>query len=227
VFYVDIYVDEEEPMIEPLWKDRLKKRLDRASRVIQKYADIRFTVGSFGVWKSDNNENDFSRSLREFEQEVTPRFNRIAIAFSSQYKFHRGRSHLGGTHGPMRPHILIRESNPQVTETDRIEVLAHELGHFLGAVHCSDLTSVMRPVITKHAPLHGKRPITFDPLNAQILEIVAVEVSYGDVRRFNNMSESAKRKLRDIYARAHEQMPKDRAAAAFLQMIDSSPKRKR
>ena len=108
--YVRLLVDEEERTVEHVWQHRLKDRLDAASAIINSYCDIRFAVAEFSTWRSDNNVNDLSRSLREFEMEVDPAPGQIAIGFSSQYRFHKGINGLGGTPRPIaQPHLAPRQ----------------------------------------------------------------------------------------------------------------------
>ena len=133
VIYVKVLVDEEETTRPEVWKDRLKSRVESASRIISQYCSIKFSVGSYGTWRSDNRLMDLNRTLREFEQEVLPRPSQIAIGFSSQYKFQKGRNGLGGTRGPLSSHIILRENARNIFEQERVEALVHELGHFLGA----------------------------------------------------------------------------------------------
>ena len=108
---------------------------------------MRFEIVTVGHWASDPAVRSFDQSLMEFAQKVRPVPARLAIGFTSHYEWVRGEMHLGGTHGALASHILIRESPGQVSEPERLEVLVHELGHFLGAAHTSDKTSVMRPML--------------------------------------------------------------------------------
>ena len=53
---------------------------------------------------------------------------------------------LGPARGPLRPAILLRDGLP-ASGPDQLEVLVHELGHYLGAVRIPDPNSVMRPTV--------------------------------------------------------------------------------
>lgn len=152
IVFVKVLVDEEEVTKRKAWERRLTNRIHAASDVIARYADVRFVVREYGTWQSDDRIQDFSRTLTEFEQEVDPGKGRLAIGFSSQYRFQRGQNHLGGTRGPLRHHILIRENAPTVREVERLEVLVHELGHFLGAAHSTSPTSVMHQLLATAKP---------------------------------------------------------------------------
>ncbi len=76
----------------------------------------------------------------------------MAIGFTSQYMIPHGVMHLGGTRGPLYPYILIRELGSQhVSKSERLEILVHEMGHYLGASHTADMDSVMRPQLGDQA----------------------------------------------------------------------------
>ncbi|MDG2380347.1 MAG: hypothetical protein P8N76_01610 [Pirellulaceae bacterium] len=220
--YVKVMVDEEEPGVERLWQKRLKDRVDAASDIINEYCDIRFSVSEFGTWQSDNHINDLNRSLREFEQEVEPKSGQIAIGFSSQFKFRKGRNGLGGTRGPLHSHVLLRESSKQIREPERLEALVHELGHFLGAAHSGSSTSAMRPVIGDGQARARSFRIGYDPINAKIVQLVGSEVNVLGVRRFQNLSDTTKMRIRDGYVRLAKELPKDPAAPHFIRYIDQS-----
>ena len=220
--YVKVLVDEEEPAVEWLWQKRLKDRVDAASDIINEYCDIRFSVSEFGTWQSDNNVNDLNRSLREFEQEVDPNPAQVAIGFSSQFKFRKGRNGLGGTRGPLHSHVILRESSKQIREPERLEALVHELGHFLGAAHSRVSTSAMRPVIGDGQARARAFRIGYDPINAKIVQLVGSEVNVLGVRRFQNLSDVTKRRIRDGYVRLAKELPKDPAAPHFIRYIDQS-----
>ena len=216
--YVKLYVDEEERAVESRWKDRLRRRLQHASQIIDGHAGIRFHLSDFGKWLSDNHNNEFADSLKEFEREVSVGRDEIAVGFTSQYRFTPGRHHLGGTRGPLHTHILIREANPRTVESERLEVLVHELGHFLGAVHSARKDSVMRPVIGDGQARSRSFQIVFDPVNTRIMHLVADEVRYLNVHRFHQLTDSTKRQLHQLYQRMAEELPDDPAAQKVLRM---------
>ncbi|MCH2128042.1 MAG: matrixin family metalloprotease [Pirellulaceae bacterium] len=217
--YVKLYVDEEERLDDQRWQHRSRTRLHAASKILERYSGIRFTISDFGRWLSDNEKMEFAESLREFEQEVSVGRNEIAVGFTSQYRFQRRRHRLGGTRGPLHTHILIRENNPRAIENERLEVFVHELGHFLGAVHSDRHDSVMRPVLGDGQARSRRFQIGFDQKNAQIIRLVSNEVRFLDVRRFHQLSTSTKDTLRNLYAEMAETFPQDPAARQFLQLI--------
>ena len=144
---VKILVDEDEPGRRPVWEQRLRRRVEAASAVFEKYFNTKLQVVAVGTWNSDNTINDFNAALSEFEREVNPAPARLAIGFTGQWKVEKGRMHMAGTRGPLHSHILVREANPELSEAERLEFLIHELGHFFGAAHSPERGSVMRPVL--------------------------------------------------------------------------------
>ena len=108
---------------------------------------LRLQVVGVGAWESDNRIQEFAKSIVEFEQKAKPGRHTLAIGFTSQYALTRGRFHLGGIRAPLATHLLVREWSQVISEAERLEVLLHELGHFLGAAHRPDADSVMRPIL--------------------------------------------------------------------------------
>lgn len=221
VLRVKILVDEEEATRPNVWQKRLTERVHRASAIISRYADVKIAVQSYGTWDSDDSIRDLSLSLRELEREVKPAPAQIVIGFSSQYRFAYGRNHLGGTRGPMNPYVLIRESAPTVLEPERLEVLVHELGHFLGAAHSGRPNSVMRPVVGDGKARAKSYQIAFDPHNAEILRMVSGELRDRRVRGFHQLSKTTLRRLRPHYAALAQEAPDDPAAPRFLFFVDN------
>lgn len=221
--YVKILVDEEERTHDHVWQTRLKERLDGASDVINQYCDLRFAVLTYGTWQSDNRLTDLDKTLREFEQEVDPSPAQIAIGFSSQYRFQKGRNGLGGTRGPMHTHILLRESATNIYERERMEALVHELGHFLGAAHSRSLSSVMRPVVGDGQARSMNFQIGFDPINARIVQLVGNEISVLGARRIAQLSQVTRERLKGDYALLVQELPQDPAANTMQKYLEQFP----
>jgi hypothetical protein len=213
---VAVYVDDEEPTVEHLWKQRLADRVAAASRILERACGMKVAVASYGRWESNDAVNDFSLSLREFEHNVHPPEGQLAIGFTNQYQITRGRTHLGGTRGPMHSHILLREWSQHVSEPERLELLVHELGHHLGASHSPESGSIMRPVLGDRQARRRDFRVAFDPLNALAMSLVGEEIRSRGITSFHQLSQPTKARLSAIYSTLAEAMPADPAAGAFL-----------
>jgi hypothetical protein len=224
VMPVMILVDEDERAVRTVWEERLRQRMADASAVFERACRIRLEVVAVGTWPSDNGVRDFAQSLREFELKVIPAPARLAIGFTSQYEIPRGgQMHLGGTRGPLYPYILIREYSPRVGEAQRLETLVHELGHFLGATHCAEPNSVMRPVLTDRRSNARKFRIGFDAANTLAMYQVAEELRTRGLRDFTRLTPETKARLRGIYGAMGKTLPGDNAAPAYIALLDQVP----
>ncbi len=221
VIRVKIVVDEEERTTTAVWQQRLKDRLNAASEVINHYANIRFTAAEFGTWQSDDRLVDLHRTLQEMEHEVSPEPCDIVIGFSSQYQFQKGINGLGGTRGPLHTHVLLRETAPNAFEPERLEALIHELGHYLGAAHSRDPMSAMRPVIGDGRARSPAYRIGFDEQNSKIISAVAAEVSALHIRRFGQLSQITRDRIKKHYEMLALELPKDPAAPRFLKFLET------
>jgi hypothetical protein len=218
---VKILVDEEEPGRRAVWENRLRRRVEAASAVFEKYFHTKFQVVGFDTWNSDNATNDFNASLAEFEREAKPNPARLAIGFTSQWRVERGRMHMAGTRGPLHTHILAREGNPELREPDRLEYLIHELGHFLGAAHCPERGSVMRPVLGDRQAGRVNSQIRFDPVNTLAMAIISEEMRRRNLKRIGELSADTRKRLGQIYMELARAMPDDPAAFHYAQLVKS------
>ncbi len=69
---VKILVDEEEPGRQLVWERRLRRRVEAASAVFEKYFHTKLQVVAVETWNSNNDTDDFFISLAEFERKVNP-----------------------------------------------------------------------------------------------------------------------------------------------------------
>jgi hypothetical protein len=219
---VKILVDEDEKSHRRVWESRLRKRVENASRVLAAHCGIRFQVVAVDTWDSDNGQNDFFQSLRELEREVYPKPGRLAIGFSSQYRIARGRIHMGGTRGALHSHILLKERSPNVRETERLELLVHELGHFLGASHSPEPTSVMRPVLSGGLQRRVNAHIRFDPVNTLLIAMMGEEIRKRRVKKLSDLSLSTKRRMQEIQSVLVQALPDDPAAGHYVQLLGAA-----
>ena len=145
VITVKVVIDDDEVRQRRAWEPVIRERIDKVSAALEAHCGMKLRIVAFEEWDSDDSQRDFFQTLSEFEREVLPAPADVAIAFSSQYDIASGRVHLGGTRQPLHSHILVKERSRNVLEPERIELLAHELGHFLGAAHSSERSSTTPP----------------------------------------------------------------------------------
>jgi len=220
---VALYVDEDEPAVEQLWQRRLQQRIAAASQIFERSCGLKLAVRSYGSWKSNDAVDDFELSLREFEAEVRPKDARLAIGFTSQYQVTKGRTHLGGTRGPLHTHILLREWSQHVSEVERLELLVHELSHFLGAAHSPESNSVMRPILGDRQAHARSFRIAVDPVNALVMSLVGEEIRDRGVISLGQLSAPARTRLEAVYSTLSRAMPKDPVAPAYLKLVQRRP----
>jgi hypothetical protein len=216
---VKIYVDEEEPARQQHWERRLRDRVEAASQVLKKHAGVELKVVDVGTWDSDDRITDFFESLGEFERDAKPFPARLAIGFTSQYQVVQGRTHMAGTRGALSSHILVREWSRQMSEPERLELLVHELGHFLGASHSPEQSSVMRPVLGDRQAVRKGFQVRFDPVNTLVMSMVGEELRRRRANKLVDMSLGTKARLRQIYQALSPTMPDDPAANQFVQSV--------
>lgn len=223
VLRVKILVDEEEPRANSFWAVQLRRRVETASAFLERHCHIKLEVVAADTWQSDNGAGNFEELFRDFERKVRPDPGRLAIGFTSQRV--AGQSnilHLGRTRYPFHPYILIQEWWPR-TETDRLEVLLHELGHFLGAVHSPEPDSVMRQQFSTGQHLR-RRLIGYDPVNALIMSLIAEELASHEVRDVSQLSLTTRKRLLQIYGEMEKALPDDPVAAAYQRrLLDPVP----
>ena len=144
---IKVLVDNLELTRPEVWEKRLRERIDSVSDILQRCCRLRLKIVAVDQWTADSRTVDFQQALLEFHRTVDPRPGRLAIGFTGRYAQPKGPLHLGGTQGMLQSHILVREWSATMSEPEREEVLLHEVGHYLGAVHSPDPVSVMRPVL--------------------------------------------------------------------------------
>ena len=220
---VRIFVDEEEPASQAVWEARIRKRVATASDLLEKTCRVRFEVEATGTWESDNKVLDLPGMLTDFERKIPRDKNRLTIGFTSQRTPENpGILHLGGTRVPLYPYILMREWTP-ATEPGRLEVLLHELGHYLGAVHSPEMTSVMRPKLGDGRSVALKFPVDYDPLNTLAMNLIAAEIRSNHVRSLTQLTEPTKARLRRIYGEVKAALPDDSTPGKFITLLGPPP----
>jgi hypothetical protein len=220
---VKILVDQAEPTVQRVWEKRLRQRVANASDILERYCRVKLEVIEVGEWKSDAKLTKLAELLGDFRKKVAPGKARLVLGFTGLRAPKDGSDRaLGCTPGPMQTHILIREYRPR-TEPERLEVLVHELGHFLGAAHSPENDSAMRPKLGDgRANLRAFR-IGYDPVNTLVMNLVAEEMARRPLHGFGELSAPTRRRLLDIFATMARATPDDPAAAHFVRMLGAAP----
>jgi len=220
---VKILADDREPTVRRLWENRYRQRLARASELFERVCRVRFEVAVVGTWNSDDNAAELQDLLADFERKVEPAPARLAIGFTGRHRTVRNDRGLGGTRGPLRPHILIREWDRNLAEPDRLEMLVHELGHFLGAVHSAESQSVMRPDISDRQARARTFQIGFDARNTLAIYLVGEELRCRPLAHLCQLPADVKAVLGGVYRSMADDLPKDTSAARFKALMDQTP----
>ncbi|MCC7085181.1 MAG: hypothetical protein IT427_09260 [Pirellulales bacterium] len=223
VVTVKIFVDEEEATRPAIWSRRLQGRIADASEILQKYCGIGLEVIETGTWQSDDKNSDFDVAVAEFIHEADLGKAQLAIGFTSQYQTPHGRTHLGGTRGPLQRHILLREWSKHISESEKLELLVHELGHHFGAAHSPERDAVMRPLLADRQSRAKNFIIRFDPLNTLAINLVAEEIRDRGVQHFAGLSLPTKLRLKAIYTDIAKALPDDPAANIYLKRLGLPP----
>jgi hypothetical protein len=219
---IKIAVDEDEPTHQTVWEPRLRKRIEDASRILEEHCGVKLEVIGVDTWDSDDKVRDFARSMLEFEQDVPSAPAQLVIGFSSQYDFAVGPMHLGASRGPLHPYIMLKERAPYVREPEKLELLVHELCHFLGASHSPEAASVMRPMLTVSQLRKAGQDIYLDPVNALLMSLMSDELQGGRVRTFADVTFPTKRRMMEIYQVLQQALPGDPAAAQYQRLIGAA-----
>ncbi len=219
---VKLAVDEDEPTHRTVWEPRLRERISAASQILEQNCGVQLEVVAVDTWESDDAIRDFQQSMREFERKVSVKPARLVIGFSSQYELSTGRTHMGGSRGTLYPYILLKERAKNIRDTHRLELLVHELGHYLGATHSPEPNSVMRPLFdARQATPLGSR-IHFDPVNSLLMSLLVDELRQSGVTSFADVSLPTKQRMVEIYSVLAEALPNDPAAAQYKQIVASA-----
>jgi matrixin len=125
----------------------------------------------------------------------------------------------GGTRGPLHTHLLIREHVNKNSERESLELVVHELGHFLGAVHSPEQNTVMRTILGDRQARDTRFRVVFDPLNTMAMCLVSQELAARPEVRFRQLTPPTRAELRAIYADLARAIPNDPAARQYLQLV--------
>ena len=219
---VRVAVDDEERAKTIVWQRRLRKRLQLASATLGRQLGVQLELLDMTTWDSDDAVEDFEFALAEFSWEVPAEPADVAIGFTSQFALVPPQDgHLGSSHGPLQRHILIREASPGLTPMDYVELVVHELGHFLGAAHSPEPESVMRPRLGDQKAVVRRFIIQLDPLNALAAATVVEQLRMRrqPPRSLGDLPLDRRYFLARIYATLEKALPDDTTASRYLSLV--------
>lgn len=197
----------------------MRARFDEASRIFKKHCFVEFRIVAIESWHSDGDTDALWKALAEFERVVDPAPARLAIGFSGRLKPGTQDRHMGGTRGPLHTHLLIRERVNKNSEPERLEILVHELGHFLGAVHSPEATSVMRVALGDRQARSPRFRIGFDPLNTMAMCLVSQELRVRPEISLAQMRIPTRAQLLRLYVELARGVPGDPSAPRYLKRL--------
>ncbi len=237
VIPVKVLYDDAERSPRETWDRRIRARFDKASRIFKQHCFVEFKIVAIDHWASDDSLKVLDDAMRQFEQSVEPSPARLAIGFTAQQRLnpHPADRLMAGTRGPLHSHLLVREWVNHNSEPERLEVLCHELGHFLGAVHSPEWSSVMRAALGDRQARRTKFTIGFDPLNTLAMCLVSQELRGGvamlgrevsppeppalATMALGTMPLATRLQLLRIYAEMARATPRDPTAPSYLRRV--------
>jgi len=219
---VKILVDDEEAATPAIWQTRLTRRIGNVNEILMAFCNTYLEIAAFDTWESDDSLTSFEDGFREFVSKVDSSPGVLAIGFSSQWAISSSESTLAASAGPLTRHILVREYGSGITESERVEMLLHELGHYLGAAHVPDDNSVMRYRLEKRPARDRSFSIGFDPINTLIINTVIDELRVGQTD-FATFSSNASDILRACYRFIEATHSEDNTASHLAKLLPVLP----
>ncbi len=216
---VKLLVDDEQPAVRRTWEKRLREQFAAVSKMIERYCRVRFQVVAVGTWESDNAAGDFARLNDDFRRKVSPDPAWLAIGFTSQFQAkNRTAPHLPVD--PFATHLLVPDAQKEFNGSDQFDLLLHQLGHYLGAVHCAEADSVMHPSLGRQGQSpHQAGRVGYDPINTLVMNLMGREIRTRQARTPADISRGTRQYLLTIYSEMSRQLPGDREVSRVAALM--------
>ena len=217
---VALYADDATPFARVGWERQYRSRLAGASAVLEKQCGVGLTVAAVGDWKSDTSNGDLGQQAKLFETAARPPAGVLAVGFTGRFpKGDTADAPTGFARQPLWPFVLVRDANLR-TETERVEAVVREVGHFLGAAHTPDPRSAMRGKPADGRAFAGRHPVGLDPLNLLAVGIWADELRAGKPKSVADLKPVNRERLAVLYKTLSGLLPGDELAAERLAELE-------
>ncbi len=216
---VKLVAEEDQADGEGTWERQLRRQVAAASQFIELYCGVRFEVVAVGIWKATKPKSDPRRLLDDFREKVSPDPGWLAIGLAGpNYRMPEHLRPLERGREPLCGHVLVPGTTRTLTEAAQLELLVHELGHWLGAVHTREPDSIMRPPAGRQA---GRREgqSTFDPMNTLVMNLYADELRARRPPSVDALSGGTREHLYAIYLEAAMRLPTDREITRYAELV--------
>jgi hypothetical protein len=197
------------------WEAKLRAQVAAASQFFETWAGVRFSVVAVDAWQPEADQHELAALDDDFCRKATPEPARLAIGVSGRLKVDDPASLAHPDRPPLFGYLLLPGAQQGFTADDQFQMLIHELGHYLGAVHSSQADSVMRPKYFEKQP--GGPAI--DPVNVLVMSLIGDEIRSRPTRSLASLPRSVRQSLRAIYVQ-QAQADQQPQASQFASLMD-------
>lgn len=216
-----VYADDANPFTRAVWEPKLKRRVTVAAALVTVATGVAFEVEVAGTWKSDPEADSLDKLLTDFEDKTKFEKGVVRLGFANRPTLKPndpGVPSLGKTLAPLRPHLLVRDGAVR-SEPEMVELVAHELGHWLGAVVAPDADSVMRAKLGDGRAVLATHKLRFDPLNLLAMNLWASELSSGKVKTWQDLKPETQCRLARVYETLASFDPAEKQSEALTALV--------
>lgn len=172
---VTLFTDTANPLVKEEREKVVRERFNAAAKVIETQVGVRFELGEVREWEAEKQPASLALALGQFERTAAVKGGR-AVGFLS-----RPAKAEELVVPPTATHALVWDGAPKL-EAERVEVVTHLLGQWLGAVRSADGGSVMRAKLGDGRAAKTGWVSQFDPHNLIVMHIFAEEMAAGRMK---------------------------------------------